>query len=146
MVSSNLVIRACLFCGTGKSPDCLHQCTINFNSATEICSFVFSCSFNVSTFPQSTMLNSCCLFVSFVLMTPMSEIRFCSSVAARIFGIKAKVCAGINSPAVILFLCPSMWASDDSILFLVWASRLIPFCTSPHLQNSLNFPSKFFSS
>ena len=91
LVLSNRVIRACLVCGTGKSPDRLYQRTINFNSGTDICSFVLFCSFNVSTFPQSA-LNSCCLFVSFVLMT-MSEIRLRSSIAARIFGPRAKVCA-----------------------------------------------------
>ena len=70
----------------------------------------------------------------------MSEIRFRSSVAARIFGPRAKVCAEASSPAVILFLCPSMCESAVSFLFLAWASRSIPFRTSSRLQNSLILP------
>ena len=71
----------------------------------------------------------------------MSEIRFRSSVAERIFGPRAKACAEASSPDVIRFLCPSrMCESAVSFLFLAWASRSIQFRTSSRLQNSLILP------
>ena len=75
----------------------------------------------------------------------MSEIRFRSSVTARIFGPRVKVCAEARSPAAILFLCPSMCESAVSLLcLLAWAaSRSIPFRTSSHLQNLLILPTIF---
>ena len=104
----------------------------------------------ISIQPQSLLLQfkffstKCIEFMLpcfFSLMT-MSKIRFHSSVAARILGPRAKVCAEAStSPAVILFLCPSiMLESVVSFLFLAWASRSILFCASSCLQKLLILP------
>ena len=104
----------------------------------------------ISIQPQSLLLQfnyfstKCIEFMLpfFSLMT-MSKIRFHSrSVAARILGPRAKVCAEAStSPAVILFLCPStMLESVVSFLFLAWDSRSILFCASSCLQKLLILP------